>query len=112
VAYADDLNLLGDNIDTIKKNTEILVDASKEVGLETDAEKTNYMLLSRHQNAGHNHNIRISNRSLENIAQFKYLGTIATNKNLIQSEIKRGVNSDNTRTCYHSVQNIVFAYAA
>jgi hypothetical protein len=34
LAYADDVNLLGDNIDTIKKNMETLIDASKEVGLE------------------------------------------------------------------------------
>jgi hypothetical protein len=34
LAYADDVNLLRDSIDTIKKNTEILIDASKEVGLE------------------------------------------------------------------------------
>jgi hypothetical protein len=34
LAYTDDVNLLGDNIDTIKKNTETLIDASKEVGLE------------------------------------------------------------------------------
>jgi hypothetical protein len=50
--YANDLNLLGDNIDTIKKNTETLIDASKEVDLEVNTEKTKYMLLSRHQNAG------------------------------------------------------------
>jgi hypothetical protein len=49
LAYADDLNLLGDNIDTIKKSTEILIDASKEVGLEINVEKTKYMLPSRHQ---------------------------------------------------------------
>jgi hypothetical protein len=52
LAYADDVNLLGDNIDTIKKNTEILIDASKEVGLERNVEKSKYMQLSHHQNIG------------------------------------------------------------
>jgi ABC-type siderophore export system fused ATPase/permease subunit len=60
--YADDVNLLGDNTDTIKKKTETLIDGSKEVGLEVNAEKTKYMLLSRHQNAGQNKNIKIGNR--------------------------------------------------
>jgi hypothetical protein len=46
LAYAEDVNLLGDNIDTINKNTETLIDASKEVGLEINVEKTKYMLLS------------------------------------------------------------------
>jgi hypothetical protein len=49
LAYADDVNLLGDDIDTIKENRETLIDASKEVGLEINAEKTKYMLLSHHQ---------------------------------------------------------------
>jgi hypothetical protein len=44
--HADDVNLLGYNIDTIKKNTDILIDASNEVGLEVNTEKTKYMLLS------------------------------------------------------------------
>jgi hypothetical protein len=46
----EDVNLLGDNKDTTKKNTETLIDASKDVGLEIYVEKTKYMLLSRHQN--------------------------------------------------------------
>jgi hypothetical protein len=50
LAYADDVNLLGSNIDTIKKNTETFIDASKEVGLEINTEKTKYMLLSHYWN--------------------------------------------------------------
>jgi hypothetical protein len=52
LAYADDVNLLGNNIDTIKKNTETLIVAGKEASLEIKAEKTKYRSLSRHQNVG------------------------------------------------------------
>jgi hypothetical protein len=89
LAYVDEMNLLGDNIDTIKKNTETLIDVSKQVGLEIDAQKTMYILLSRQQNAGQNRNIKIANRSFENVSQFKYLGTTVTNQDFIQEEIKR-----------------------
>jgi hypothetical protein len=68
LGYADDVNLLEDNIDTIKKHTETLTDASKEVGLEKNIEKTRYMLLSFHQNAGQNQDIKIAYRSFENVA--------------------------------------------
>jgi hypothetical protein len=47
---------------TIKKNTQTLIDASKEVGLEVNAEKSKCMLLSHHQNSGQNHDIKIGNR--------------------------------------------------
>jgi hypothetical protein len=40
LVYADDVNILGDNIDTIKKNKGTLIGAIKEVGLEVIAEKT------------------------------------------------------------------------
>jgi ribosomal protein S2 len=89
LVYVDDVNLLGDNIDTVKKNTQTLIDISKEVGLEVNAEKTKYMVLSRHQNAGQNQDIKRGNRCFENVAQFRYLGTTMTNRNLIQEEIKR-----------------------
>jgi hypothetical protein len=91
LAYADDVNILGDDTDTIEKNTETLIDASKEVGLEINVEKTKYMLLSRHQNASKNRDIKIANISSENVSQFKCLGMTVTNQNLIQKEIKIGV---------------------
>jgi hypothetical protein len=84
---------------------ETLIDASKEVGLEINVEKTKYMLLSRHQNVGQNQDIKIANRSFENVSQFKYLGTTVTDQNLIQEEIKRRLNSGNV--CHHLVQNLL-----
>jgi hypothetical protein len=40
LVYADDVNLQGDSVDTIEKNTQTLIDASKEVGLQVNTEKT------------------------------------------------------------------------
>jgi hypothetical protein len=105
LAYADDVNLLEDNTDTIKKNTETLIVASKEIGVEVNVEKTKHLLLSRQQNVGQNRDIKIANRSFENLPQFKYLGTTVKNQNLIREEIKRRLNSGNA--CYHSVQNLL-----
>jgi hypothetical protein len=39
------------------------------------------------------------------VSQFKYLGITVTNRNLIQEEVKRRLNSGNV--CYHSVQNLL-----
>jgi hypothetical protein len=105
LAYADDVNLLGDNTDTINKNTDTLIDASKVVGLKVNIEKTEYMLVSHDQHADQNHDIKIGKRSFENVSQFKYLGTTVTNQNLIQEEIKRRLNSGNA--CYLSVSSTV-----
>jgi hypothetical protein len=65
--YADDANLLEDNTDTIKKNTETLIYASKEVCLEINVEESKYMLLSCHQNASQNWDKKIANRLFENV---------------------------------------------
>jgi hypothetical protein len=54
LAYADDVNLLGDNIDTIKKSTESLTAASQEVGLEVNAEETGNILISHYPIGGQN----------------------------------------------------------
>ena len=61
--------------------------------------------MSRHQNPGQNHNIKIDNKSIERVEEFKYLGTNKTNENSIQEEIKSRLKSRNAR--YHSVQNLL-----
>jgi hypothetical protein len=88
LVYADDMNILGDNRATIKKNTQILIDASKEVGLEINTEKTNYMWPSRHQNAGQNYCIKIGNRWFENVAQFRYLGMTVRNEKSFRRKLR------------------------
>jgi hypothetical protein len=72
------VDLLGDNIDTINKNIENLIDASEEVALEVNIEKTKYVLLSHHQNAGQNRDIKQSCIFVKNRA----------NQNLIQEEME------------------------
>jgi len=47
VAYADDVNILGGSIHTLKENAEALIAATREIGLEVSADKTNYMVMSR-----------------------------------------------------------------
>jgi hypothetical protein len=65
---ADGINFLDDNINAIKENTETLLEASRDVGLEINVEKTKYMIMSRHPKSGPNQNIRIANESFENVA--------------------------------------------
>jgi hypothetical protein len=105
LAYADDVNKLGASVHTVKENAEGLVMANKETGLEANADKTKYMVMSRDQKAGRSYSMKIDNSSFERLEEFKYLGTILTNQNCIQEEIKSRLKLGNV--CYHSVQNIL-----
>jgi hypothetical protein len=89
--YVDDVNLLGDKIRELSGSKQRKVSV--------------YIYMSRHQNTGQNRNIKIASRSFENITKLKYLGTIATDHNLIHEEIKIRLKSDNA--CYHLVQNLL-----
>jgi hypothetical protein len=80
LVYADDDNFRGNSINTIKENTETLLQARRDIGLEINAEKTKYMIMSHHLNSGQNQNMT-ANESFENVAKFKYLEMMLTNQN-------------------------------
>ena len=105
LANADYVNILGGSTHTIKENAEALVAATGEIGLEVNADKTKYMVMSRDQNAGRIHSLSIDNSTFDRVEDFKYLGTTLTNQNSIAEEIKSRLNSGNAS--YHSVQNIL-----
>ena len=70
-----------------------------------NADKAKYMVMSRDQNAGRSHSIKIDSSSFERLDEFKYMGTNLTNQTSTQEEIKSRLKSGNA--CYHSVQNIL-----
>jgi hypothetical protein len=74
------------------------------IGLEVNADKTKYMIMSWDQNAGRSHSIKIHNSSTERVEEFKYLGTTLTNQNSIQEEITSIMKLGNA--CY-SAQNLL-----
>ena len=105
LVYADDVNILGGIVHTAKENAEALTVASKEIGLEVNADKTQYMVMSRDHNDWQSHSMKTDNSSFERVEEFKYLGTTLTHQNSIQEEIKSRLKSGNA--CYHSAQNLL-----
>jgi hypothetical protein len=80
LAYANDVKILGENIDTKQKNTEALLNTSKKVGLEVNPQKTKHMLTSRCKMTGQKHSIKIANRPFKVAAKFKYLEITLTHQ--------------------------------
>ncbi|KAJ4436615.1 hypothetical protein ANN_16649 [Periplaneta americana] len=100
-----DVNMLGENTQTVRENAGILLEASKAIGLEVNPEKTKYMIMSRDGNIVRNGNINIGDLSFEEVEKFKYLGATVTNINDTREEIKRRINMGNA--CYYSVEKLL-----
>ncbi|KAJ4431865.1 hypothetical protein ANN_20471 [Periplaneta americana] len=105
LVYADDVNMSGENPQMIRENTGILLEASKEIGLEVNPEKTKYMIMSRDQNIVRNGTIKIGDLSFEEVEKFKYLAATVTNINDTRQEIKHRINMGNAS--YYSVEKLL-----
>jgi hypothetical protein len=88
LVYAYDINVLGVSVYTIKETTEALVVASKETGLELNADQTDYMVMTRDQNAGRSHSMNYENISFEMVKEFIHLATTLTNQNYMHVDNK------------------------
>ena len=94
----DDVNLIGDDIRTIERNGDVLLNACKDISLAENTGKTKYMEIGCHRGMIANAHIRIGSNSYEKGETFKYLGSLLTSQSSIQEEIKVG------NCCYYSVQ--------
>jgi hypothetical protein len=107
LVYADDVNILGGSVHSVKENAEALVVAAKEICVEVNTDKSKYMIMSRDQNVGRSHSVMNDNRSIRTVEEFKFLGTTLTNQDSIQEEIKSRLKLGNS--CYYSVQNLLLS---
>ena len=66
--------VLGGSVHTVKENSEALVVATKEIGIEINADKNKYMVMSRDRNAGRGHSVKIDNSSIESCGRVQIFG--------------------------------------
>jgi hypothetical protein len=107
LVYADEVNILGRSVHTLKEDPVALVVASKEPGLQVIADKTKYMVMNRDQNVRRTHRIKMDNNSFARVEEFKYeyLGTTLTDQNSIQEEIESRLKAGNA--CYYLAKNLL-----
>jgi hypothetical protein len=87
LVYAD-VNILAGSVHTIKETAEVLIIASKEIGLEVNADKTKYMFMPGEQNAGRKRSMKTDDRSFEMLEKYMYLGTTLTNKIVLRKKLR------------------------
>ena len=105
LVYADDIVLLGDSDEILKDNMHILRSNTRELGLEVNVNKTKYMVTRRNASCNANGQLMTNEGNFEEVAEFKYLGALITNRNEIQKEIKHRLNSGNA--CYYALQRLL-----
>ncbi|KAL4141495.1 hypothetical protein QTP88_004125 [Uroleucon formosanum] len=101
LAYADDIVLLGNNINTMKSLCERLIRAARRVGLQINEEKTEYTEISRQRYGRQVDFLEVGPYSFKNVSQFIYLGTMITQSNNMEYDILEGIQMGNK--CYYTM---------
>ena len=84
LAYADDANVLGDDIRTIERNADVLINDCKDIDLAVNTGKAKYMAIGRNRGVIANALIKIGSNFYEKVKTFKYLGSLLKNQNSTQ----------------------------
>jgi hypothetical protein len=107
LAYADDIDLLGDSREIVRRNAELLKKAGEEVGLEFSEEKTKYMLVDRLGEELDVSDLEVDNMIFEKVSIFKYLGGLLEDRKDmgIGAEIKQRLNSGNA--CFYALNKLL-----
>ena len=106
LAYADDIVLLAENKDQLRRQANKLIENAKRIGLEINTEKTEYMVVQRkvplnNQNSG----LEVEGHTFKRIQQFKYLGAMLTQQNEINNEVKARIQAGNR--CYFGLTKLL-----
>ena len=92
LVYANDVNMLGENLQTVRQNTLVLMKTCKDISQEVNSEKTKYMITFHHQSAVQNENVINGTLCFENVEKIKHLGIMVTKTNNIREEMKFRIN--------------------
>jgi len=95
VVYADCVNILGGSIHKVQENEEASKVANNEIGTQVNADKTKYKVMSRDQNVGRSHNMKIENGPFERVEEFKFWVKNLTKQNYNREETKTRLKSRN-----------------
>ena len=109
LVYVDDFKICVGSVHTIKENAKTLIVASEEIGLEINADKTKYMVMSRDQNAGRSHSMKTDSMCFERVEEFKY----GNNLNNSKSYSGRDKEQIKARECLPSfgTESFVFQFS-
>ena len=104
LGYADDLDLIGRNVDTVKENYTRLEEKDKEFGLKVSDKKTKYMTTALSDGRPLNHMLEVNGKRFETVDSFIYLGSQVNSDNNIGEEVRRRVTLGNRS--FYSLQKL------